>query len=112
MVRPMYRVIHVHPSGYYKWLVTPESSRAQENKALTALIIEYWEGSDKTYGSPRIHRDLRESGEHCGENRIARLMRKASIKAVRAYRKPSLHQLKAVNRGSQSPGQAVCRYQA
>jgi len=84
----MSRVLHVHPSGYYKWLVTPASSRTRENKALTALIIEYWEGSDKTYGSPRIHRDLRESGEHCGENRIARLMRMASIKAVRAYRKP------------------------
>ena len=84
----MCRVLHIHPSGYYKWLANPESPRAQENKALTALIIEYWEGSDKTYGSPRIHRDLRESGEHCGENRIARLMRKASIKAVRAYRKP------------------------
>jgi len=87
-VRPMCRVLHVHSSGYYKWLATPESPRTRENKALTALIIEYLEGSDKTYGSPRIHRDLKESGEHCGENRIARFMRMASIKAVRAYREP------------------------
>ena len=49
MVCPMYRVLHVHPSGYYKWLANPESLRTQENQALTALIIEYWEGSDKTY---------------------------------------------------------------
>lgn len=31
---------------------------------------------------------MRELGELRGENRIARLMRKASIRAVRAYRKP------------------------
>ena len=84
----MCRVLRLHPSGYYRWLAKPESPRTKENKALTTLIIEYWEASDKSYGSPRIHRDLRESGERCGENRIARLMRMASIKAVRAYREP------------------------
>ena len=84
----MCRTLQVHPSGYYKWLSCPESSQAIANKALTELIIEYWDESGRTYGSPRIHRDLREAGEACSENRVARLMKKASIKAVHAMKKP------------------------
>jgi putative transposase len=84
----MCRVLQVHPSGFYKWLVEPESPRAKANKVLTELIVEYWDESGRTYGSPRIHRDLREAGEPCSENRVARLMRDATVKAIRAYKKP------------------------
>lgn len=37
--------------------------------------------SRSTYGSPRIYRTLQSQGETAGENRIARLMRDAGIKA-------------------------------
>lgn len=42
-------------------------------------ILYFWEESYRTYGSPRIWDDLRDSGETCGENRVARLMREAGI---------------------------------
>ena len=84
----MCRALQVHPSGYYKWLSCPESPREKTNKALTTLIKEYWLESDQTYGSPRIHRDLKEAGQICSENRVARLMRKASIRAIHALKKP------------------------
>ncbi len=33
------------------------------------------------YGSPKVHRDLVESGEHCSKNRVARLMKKYGIQS-------------------------------
>ena len=78
----------MHPSGYYKWLSCPQSRRSIANTALTAHIRDYWELSEKTYGSPRIHRDLREAGVPCSENRVARLMKAASIKAIHVLALP------------------------
>jgi len=37
--------------------------------------------SDSTYGSPRVCRDLQDWGERCSENRVARLMSKAQLRA-------------------------------
>lgn len=84
----MCTVLHVHHSGYYQWLKQPESNRARENKRLTALIKESWLESGGIYGSPRIHIDLREAGETCSENRVARLMNLAGLKAIRGYKAP------------------------
>lgn len=81
------RVMSVHRSGFYAWLKEPESSRAIENRRLTQLIRHFHAESDGVYGSPRIFKDLRETGEQCGENRVARLMRESGIRAVRGYKK-------------------------
>lgn len=84
----MCHVLRVHHSGYYQWLKRPESDRAIENKRLTSLIQESWLASGGIYGSPRIHVDLREAGETCSENRVARLMSLAGLKAIRGYKAP------------------------
>ena len=44
--------------------------------------------SDMVYGSPRIHKDLRELGEVCGEKKIARIMKQNGICALQGYKKP------------------------
>lgn len=44
--------------------------------------------SDMVYGSPRIHKDLRELGEVCGEKKIARIMKQNGICALLGYKKP------------------------
>jgi len=49
-------------------------------------IREESEASDQTDGSPRICRQLRANGICCGENRVARLMRKAGLRAMRPGR--------------------------
>jgi len=51
------------------------------------LIREFYLASGGSYGSPRIHKDLMEQGESCSENRVARLMRKHGLKALRGYKK-------------------------
>ena len=72
----MCRVLKVHPSGYYAWLKDPISTREQEDQRLLVLIKEHYLASGDTYGSPEIHRDLREAGETCNMHRVAKIMRK------------------------------------
>jgi putative transposase len=84
----MCRVMRVHRSGFYAWLDHPQSRRASEDEILVGLIRTAYAASGGIYGSPRVHRDLREQGELCGENRVARLMRQHRIRALRGYKRP------------------------
>jgi len=84
----MCRVLKVNRSGFYAWSKTPISKRAKEDKRLYGLINNFWLDSDGIYGSPRIYLDLRESGETCGENRVAKIMRMNNIRALSHPRKP------------------------
>jgi putative transposase len=85
--KQMCEVLGVSRSGFYDWLQRPESARAAHNRLLLVQIRTSFEGSDRTYGSPRIFRDLIGWGYACSENRVARLMRKASIVARRRRRR-------------------------
>jgi putative transposase len=51
-------------------------------------IKRFYADSHGIYGSPRIHRDLREAGTRCGEKRVARLMQQAQLRSVRGYKRP------------------------
>jgi len=84
----MCRVLKVARSGFYAWRHTPLSDRAIEDQRLLGLIRASYAASHGVYGSPRIFLDLREVGERCGENRVARIMRTHKIKALRGYKAP------------------------
>ena len=84
----MCRVLRIHRSGFYAWLKEPLSGRAKDNLRLLGTIRASYLASGGIYGSPRIHRDLLEAGERCGENRVARLMREHGLRALRGYKKP------------------------
>lgn len=77
----MCRLYGVTRAGYYAWRGRGPSVRALDNDRLLACIRRVHEASRGTYGSPRIYRHLQNQGEAAGENRIARLMRHAGIKA-------------------------------
>jgi transposase InsO family protein len=68
-------------SGLYAAQRRGESARARENRALVVHIREAHVESRRTYGSPRVHLELRDRGFRVGRNRIARLMRLEGIKA-------------------------------
>jgi len=84
----MCRVLRVHRSGFYAWLMDPQSDRAKDDLRLVERIRTVHEEYSGTYGSPRICKELREQGEGCSENRVAKLMKANSIKAERRYRRP------------------------
>ena len=74
-------LLGVSPSGYYTWFDRPESNRSRENRELTNKIHHLHQSSKEVYGSPKIPRDLVASGERCGVNRVARLMKQAGIQS-------------------------------
>src|SRR5436309_1881473 len=80
-VERMCRVLEVASSGYYDWPKQPVSNRAQEDARLLRLIRTSFVASHGIYGAPRVFLDLREAGETCSKDRVARLMRKASLRA-------------------------------
>ena len=75
----MCRVLEVGRNGFYTWLTRPESPRSRENRRLIVEIKALHEASRKTYGSPRVHADLKEQGYTWGKHRGARLMRQHGI---------------------------------
>lgn len=87
-LRSMCRVLKVQRSGYYAWQAAPKSERTLTDEALMVKIKRFYADSHGIYGSPRIHRDLREAGTRCGEKRVARLMQQAQLRAVRGYKRP------------------------
>lgn len=88
-VRAMCRMLCIHPSGFYAWLKQPFSKRAKEDIRQTMLIKDAWYDSGKVYGYRKLHDDLRDQGESCCPNRVARLAKLAGIKAQIGYRRRS-----------------------
>lgn len=89
-VSELCQALGVSRSGFYEWHGRSPSARERANERLTGRIRESFEASDRTYGSPRVWRDLRAWGERCGRHRVARLMRGAHLVArARRRRHPS-----------------------
>ena len=78
-VEKMAKVLKVSRSGYYAFIRRPESIRSKDNRRLTDKIMNLHNASRQTYGSPRIHAELKSRGEYCSRKRVARLMRKSNI---------------------------------
>jgi putative transposase len=82
----MCRVLGVSRSGFYSWLSRPPSPRDEANLKLAGLIEKIYVASRGTYGSPRVHEQLRGMGQDVGRGRVERLMRKHGIHSKTAKR--------------------------
>lgn len=82
------QVLGVSPQAYYGWCKREPSPRHRSNEVLMGQIRSVHQQSRRTYGSPRIHRELRDLGVRCSRKRVARLMRAHGIRAktVRRFR--------------------------
>ena len=83
------RLFGVSMSGYYAWKTRGPSKQQYGDMVLLAHIRNRFTLSHETYGSPRLHADLRADGITCGRHRIARIMRDNGLKALqkRRYKK-------------------------
>jgi transposase InsO family protein len=72
-------LLQVSRSAYYQHATGRGSARSRTDAALTARIISVHEMSKGTYGAPRIHSELADTGLRHGRKRVARLMRTAGL---------------------------------
>jgi len=79
-------LLAVSRSGFYAWCQRQPSGRAQADVRLVADIRRIHQTADRSYGSPRIYRELRAAGVACGRHRVARLMRLAGIRGKQRRR--------------------------
>jgi putative transposase len=86
-VERMCRLLGVSPSGYYADLHRSRSQRAQSDAQLRERIRAIHERSGGTYGSPRIHAELRSCGTRVSRKRVARLMREAGLEGASRRRR-------------------------
>ena len=88
----MCRLLEVSRSGFYASRQRQPSVRTQVDQRLRVQICAVHWQSRGTYGSPRVHVELRAQGVRCGRKRVERLMRLAGLVA-----KPRRHQRRTTN---------------
>jgi putative transposase len=78
-VKTLCRLLGVSRSGFHAWLRRPLSARAVSDQLLLERVRQLHLASRRTYGSPRIYRDLRADGVAVGRKRVERLMRQDGL---------------------------------
>jgi putative transposase len=79
----MCNVLGVSESGFYAWRKRPACQRTREDAQLTQEIRQVFTSHQGRYGSPRIHRELRDQGRGISRKRVARLMCEVELSARR-----------------------------
>lgn len=82
----MCRALQVSRSGFYAWAKREPKSCTPEEQRLRVEIRSIHRKSGRTYGSPRVHQELRRRGIGCSRKRIERLMREDGIRAKKKRR--------------------------
>jgi putative transposase len=79
-IQLMCRVLGVSRSGFHAWASREPSAQALADARLSGRIVEIHTDSLMTYGSPRVHAELRlQDGILVGRKRVERLMRVAGL---------------------------------
>ncbi len=71
----------VSRSGYFKWRAAGPSDRQQRREKLTERIKWHFHDSDKRYGSPRIHQELKKEGWAVSERTVGIIMREQGLRS-------------------------------
>jgi putative transposase len=85
-VRRMSRVLGVSRSGYCQWRVRAPSERSIANAALDAQIAAIHAATKRSYGRPRIVRDLHGRGVRGGHERVRKSLKRQTLRPV--YKRP------------------------
>lgn len=85
-VGAMCRALGVSSSGYYEWRKRLPGPRTKDDARLAVEITAAHKRSRGTYGSPRVHAELRARGTRVGKKRVERLMREKGLQARRKRR--------------------------
>lgn len=78
--------LQVSRSGFYAWSRRPFARQTLKRAELTAQVKTVHERSRGTYGSPRVHRELRARGVVVSRKTVAKSMREAGIQGRKKRR--------------------------
>jgi len=82
------RVMRVSKSGFYAWQGDPVREKDLDDAYLCNTIVDIWTMSRRSYGSPRVHAELKlGQGVRCSRKRVERLMRQAQIAGIHRRRR-------------------------
>ncbi len=82
------RVMGVSSSGFYAWQATPVRPKDLDDAYLSNTIVDIWKMSRRSYGSPRVHAELRLGEDiRCSKKRVERLMAQAGISGIHRRRR-------------------------
>jgi transposase InsO family protein len=79
-------VLDVSRSGFYAFSKRPKPRRKAADAQLGVEIVAIHRRSRGTYGSPRVHAELRAKGFSVSKKRVERLMREGGVEARRKRR--------------------------
>jgi transposase InsO family protein len=82
----MCRQLEVSRTGYCQWRTRPPSERALANAALDARVAAIHAGSKRSYGRPRIVRDLHAQGVPVSHERVRNSLTRQGLRPV--YKRP------------------------
>lgn len=80
-LRVFCRALGVTKAGFLAWRYRPASARRAQDQQVAERIRRIHHDSGSTYGSPRIHQELRAQDLRVSRKRVARLMRELGITA-------------------------------
>jgi transposase InsO family protein len=80
-------LVGVARSSYYEWHDRPLSDHYLDDAILANEIVDIHRASQRTYGAPRVHGQLRHAGRRVGRKRVARLMTECGLVGVHGRRK-------------------------
>ena len=82
------RVMKVSTSGFYAWQANPVRTKDLNDAYLTDTIVDIHRMSRRSYGSPRVHAELRlGEGISCSRKRVERLMAQTGIAGIHRRRR-------------------------
>ncbi len=85
-VTRMCRQLGVSRTGYCQWRTRPASERSMANAALDARVAAIHAGTQRSYGRPRIVRDLRAQGVRVSHERVRNSLKRQGLRP--AYPRP------------------------
>jgi transposase InsO family protein len=83
-------ILGLSVSWFYKWIKAPVTAQLARRGELDAKVVELFEGSERTYGSPRVHRDLLAAGWQVSENTVAESMNRQGLFGRKPKRRKGL----------------------
>jgi len=85
-VTRMCRQLEVSPTGYYQWNRRAPSNRSVANAVLDAQVAAIHAGSQRSYGRPRIVRELSNQGVQVSHERVRNSLKRQGLCPV--YKRP------------------------